>query len=165
MQNGESDVKKLIIAVALAVTSGACRSTSPSPATSPTPAPGARGNQTGALDGESAIRGFMDAVKQQDLQALGAFWGDAGGPARDAMGRTELEQREFVLLCYLKHDSFRILGDAPNPGGTRAFAVSLTKGPITRSTTVQVIRGPANRWYVKDVDVAKLGQDLCSSRG
>src|SRR5206468_941167 len=110
------------------VLAAACRSTSTT--TTSAPAPVLRGNQTGAADAESAIRGFMSAVTQQDVQAIGALWGDANGPAREALPRTEFEQRAFLMMCYLKHDKYAILGDAPNPGGTRAFAVSVSLGPI-----------------------------------
>ena len=152
-------MKKLIAILAL-VAEAACHS-APAPATS---GPILRGNETGAPDAASAIRAFMDAVKQQDIQAMGAIWGTAQGPARDFMKRTDLESREFIMICYLKHDRYDIVGDAPNPGGARAYAVSLTLGPLSGSTKFQVVPGPANRWYVQDVDLQPL-QAFCARRG
>lgn len=122
------------------------------------------GSQTGAPDAVAAIRAFMAAAKSQDLQAMGALWGGPDGPARDQMDRGELEKREFIMMCYLKHDRYDIIGDAPNPGGARAFAVNLSLGDLTRSTSFQVVQGPGGRWYVKDVDLSKL-QEFCSRRG
>ena len=110
-----------------------------------------------------AIRGFLTAAKQQDIQSLGIFWGDAQGPARDRMERTEAEKRELIMVCYLKHDRYEIAGDAPNPGGTRAVVVNLTLGPLTRSANFQVVQGPGSRWYVSDVDLKAL-QDFCARK-
>jgi hypothetical protein len=131
--------------------------------TAPASAPVVSGNQTGAADPVLAIRGFLAAAKSQDIQALGALWGDAQGPARDRMERSEVEKRELIMACYLKHDRYAIIGDAPNPGGTRAVVVSLTLGEQTRSANFEVVQGPGRRWYVQDVDLKAL-QDFCSRR-
>jgi hypothetical protein len=159
-------MKKLITA---AVVLCACHSTSSvttttTPATAPSGAAVVSGNQTGAADPVLAIRGFLAAAKSQDIQALGALWGDAQGPARDRMERSEVEKRELVMTCYLKHDRYDIVGDAPNPGGTRAMVVSLTLGNQTRSANFDVVQGPARRWYVQNVDLKPL-QDFCARRG
>jgi hypothetical protein len=131
--------------------------------TAPASAPVVSGNQTGAADPILAIRGFLAAAKAQDIQALGALWGDAQGPARDRMERSEVEKRELVMACYLKHDRYAIIGDAPNPGGTRAVVVSLTLGELTRSANFDVVQGPGRRWYVQNVDLKAL-QEFCSRR-
>lgn len=151
-------MKKLITSVVLLA---ACHSAAPV-TTQSSPAV-LRGNQTGAPDATSAIRGFLAAAKQTDLQAMGALWGNAQGPARDQWPREELEKRELIMMCYLKHDHYDILGDAPNPGGTRAVVVSLSLGDLTRSTNFDVIRGPESRWYVQNVDVKPL-QEFCARR-
>jgi len=109
-------VKKLIMAVVLVA---ACRTSPPvvvSTATRP-----ATGNATGGADAQGAIRAFMAAAKQQDLQALGGVWGNANGPARDAISREELEKRELIMMRCLRHDRYDIAGEAPNPGGSRAM--------------------------------------------
>lgn len=154
-------MKKLITTLVLPlIVAAGCHSAPPATSSAPVMS----GNETGAADPAAAIRGFMDAAKQQDLQAMGALWGGQDGPARDRMDRAEVEQREFIMMCYLKHDRYDIVGDAPNPGGARAYAVSLTLGPLTRSTSFQVVQGPGGRWYVKDVDIVKL-QEFCARRG
>jgi len=154
-------VKKLITTLVLLA---ACQSTSTStPATTATTPVVLHGNQTGAVDAATAIRGFLAAAKQTDLQAMGALWGNAQGPARDQWPREELEKRELVMMCYLKHDKYDVLGDAPNPGGTRAVIVSMTLGDMTRSTNFEVVRGPESRWYVQNVDVKPL-QEFCALR-
>ena len=148
-------MKKLIMAVVLL---GACR-TSPPVVVSTAPT-AATGNATGGADAQAAIRAFMAAAKQQDLQALGAVWGNASGPARDAISREELEKRELIMIRCLRHDRYDIAGDAPNPGGSRAMVVNLTYKDLSRSTNFVVVRGPANRWYVEKFDLDPL-QGIC----
>jgi len=148
-------VKKLIMA---AVLLGACR-TSPPVVVSTATAP-ANGNLTGAADAQGAIRAFMAAAKQQDLQALGGVWGNASGPARDAISREELEKRELIMMKCLRHDRYDVAGEAPNPGGSRAMVVNLTYKDLSRSTNFVVVRGPANRWYVEKFDLDPL-QAIC----
>ena len=162
LQDGAERVKKLIVLLSVAGMAGVagCHSGGSTGA----PSPVLRGNQTGASNPEAAIKGFLDAAKAQDLQAMGAIWGGPDGPARDLMDRNEIEKRELVMMCYLKHDSYDVVVNAPNPGGGQAFVVSLAYKDIKRSTTVQVVQGPSARWYVKDVDVLKLN-DICARRG
>jgi hypothetical protein len=136
----------------------ACRTSPPvvvSTATRP-----ATGNATGGADAQGAIRAFMAAAKQQDLQALGGVWGNANGPARDAISREELEKRELIMMRCLRHDRYDIAGEAPNPGGSRAMVVNLTYKDVSRSTNFVVVRGPANRWYVEKFDLDPL-QGIC----
>jgi hypothetical protein len=147
-------VKKLIMA---AVLLAACRTSPPVVVSSPSPA---NGNATGGADASSAIRAFMAAAKQQDLQALGAVWGNANGPARDAISREELEKRELIMMRCLRHDRYDIAGEAPNPGGSRAMVVNLTYKAISRSANFVVVKGPSSRWYVEKFDLDPL-QAIC----
>jgi hypothetical protein len=159
--DGADEVKKLVTTICLIAVAG-CHSSAP--ATGPAPAtPVINGNQTGAPDPIAAVRGFMEAVKQQDVQAMGALWGTSSGAARDLMEREYREKRELIMICYLKHDRYDIVGDAPNPGGTRAYAVNLSLGTLTRATSFKVVQGPSGRWYVEDVDLKPL-QEFCARR-
>ena len=152
-------MKKLIVSLLLAVVAG-CHSAPRSAA----PAPVLSGNQTGAADPQAAVRGFMTAVKNQDLQMISAFWGSADGPARELGAPGDLQKRELIMMCYLKHDRYDIAGDAPNTRGGRTFVVSVTYKDLTRTTNFQLIQGPGGRWYVENVDVQKLS-DICARKG
>lgn len=121
------------------------------------------GNQIGAADPAGAVRAFLGAVKKQDLQAMSTLWGGPEGLARDQLARPELEKRELIMMCYLKHDRYDILGDAPDPNGGRVIAVKLALGQLSQSTNFQVVRGPQDRWYVKSFDIQQL-QQFCASR-
>lgn len=152
-------MKKLITIMTLFAVQAGCHSAPP--AAGPQPA-AATSSMTGAADAVGAVRAFMTATKQQDLQALGGVWGDANGPARDAISRDELEKRELIMLKCLRHDRYDIVGDAPSARGARVLAVALTYKNISLSTNFTAVRGPANRWYVENVDLEPL-QKVCST--
>jgi len=154
-------VKKLIISLLVV---GACRTTTVQSTTTTTTPPASPG-ATGAADAALAVRGFMAAVKQTDLQALGAFWGNKEGPAREILPRDELEKRGIIMARCLRHDSYDIVGDAPAVGGAKAMVVNLRLGDLSRSADILVVPGPGRRWYVQDVVgmMDKL-RDICQHK-
>lgn len=105
---------------------------------------------------------FLAAVHAQDLQAMGAVWGTARGPARDEIPRAELEKREIILQCYFDHDSARLLGTGPVQNARRAVRAELTRGGKTRITTFYTVAGPGGRWYVENMDIAAV-RDFCGT--
>jgi hypothetical protein len=118
----------------------------------------------GSAGPRSALDAFLAAIRAKDLQALGAVWGDKNGAIRDTkrISREEVEQRELLLMCYFNHESFKVLSDAPAPGGERIMVVTLTKGTLSRTTNFYLVSGE-NRWYVRSADVDPV-RDLCSKK-
>ena len=157
-------MKKLITVFAMLALQAACHSAPPA-TTSPRPvsSTSSNGGLTGAPDPTAAVRAFMAAANLQDLQALGGIWGDTNGPARDAISRDELEKRELIMLKCLRHDRYDVVGDAPSSGGSRMLAVSVTFRDVSTSANFTVVRGPASRWYVQNVDLDSL-QKICSAK-
>lgn len=115
---------------------------------------------TGAPTPALAVERFLHSAKAQDLQAMSTVWGTSKGPARDVVDRSQLEQRELIMMCYLTHDTFRILSEGPGLEGRRSFAVQLQRGPTARATTIVTVPGPSSRWYVESVALEPL-RDLC----
>jgi hypothetical protein len=154
------------MSVALLVVGAACHSTPTTTTPSPGPAPAApTGNQTGAVDAPGAVRAFLAAAKAQDLQAMGALFGNEEGPARDVLAREELEKREIIMASCLQFDRFDIIGDAPGTGGARMLAVLLVKANRSASINFETVAAPRDhRWYVKSFDLPKLMQDYCARR-
>jgi hypothetical protein len=154
-------VRKLTALVLATSFLAACRS--PSPSTSPQPA--SAGSATGATDARNAVLAFLNAGKNQDLQALSAVWGSAEGSVRDAgvMSREEMEKRELIMMCYLEHDTHSLLSNAPSPNNERVFNVQLRRGALTRSANFYAVAGPAGRWYVRWFDMEAL-TDFCKNR-
>ena len=118
-----------------------------------------------ALGPRPALAEFLAAVRSQDLQAMSGAWGDKDGAVRDnrKMSREEMEQRELLLMCYFRHDRYRVLGESPGMDGERIMSVELTKGTLTRTTNFYVTRG-GQRWFVRSADIEPV-RDLCTDRG
>jgi hypothetical protein len=114
----------------------------------------------GAVAPRVAVEQFLSAVRAQDLQAMAVIWGNAKGPARDQFDRTELEKREIIMQSCLDHEKFRILNEAPGEGGQRVFRVELTKGTVTATPLLTTVKGPSERWYVTNAELA-AAQPLC----
>jgi hypothetical protein len=149
-------VKKL--ALVLLIAASACRtgSSNPSPRTTPSSTVGAN---TGAESPRTAVDAFLRSVRTEDLQAMGAVWGTKNGAARDQMDRTEMERREIVMMCFFKHDSYRIVHEGPAGAGKRQVDVELTRGAEKRSTGFVTVPS-GNRWYVEDAQVDPV-RDWC----
>jgi hypothetical protein len=148
-------MKKLIAVVFLVA---ACRTTT---TTTSNMGPVVRGNETGAADPASAIRGFLAAAKSQDLQGMGALFGDKDGTARDRIPREELEKREILWAFCLRHERYDIIGDAPGTNGARTVAVNLARGEKSAAINFEVVPGSDKRWYVQSFDLQKLMTDYC----
>lgn len=125
----------------------------------------ASGGGAGPTGPRPALDAFMSAIRAKDLQALGAAWGDRDGAIRDSkrISREDLEKRELLLMCYFRHDSYRVLSDSPAAGGERKLEVTLTAGTLSRTTNFYLVNaGP--RWYVRHGEIEPV-RDLCSQRG
>ena len=126
---------------------------------SPAGNPSAGGQLTGAAAPRLAVEQFLNAVKAQDLQAMGVLFGTSNGPARDNIERTELEKRAIIMQCYFNHDKFRILGESA-AGNGRTFRIELSRTGRVRQTSATSVRGPGDRWYVESLDIAAV-RDFC----
>ncbi|HJU72690.1 MAG TPA: hypothetical protein VJ717_03015 [Gemmatimonadaceae bacterium] len=122
------------------------------------PAPG--GTQTGADRPRRAVELFLAAVNAQDIQQMSVVWGTEKGPARDQLPRQELERREIIMQQCFAHDRYRVIDEVPGEGGVRMLRVEITRGGVSRTPQFQTIKGPSERWYVLDADVAAM-RDLC----
>ena len=105
----------------------------------------------------------MAAAKAQNLDAMSLVWGSAAGPARSTMDRTTWEQREVIMMTCLRHDSYRVQGEAPAAGGERVLLVELKFGDLTRSTNFYATLGPEQRWFVRSLDTQAL-ESICLKR-
>jgi hypothetical protein len=152
-------MKKLIASLLIVAVSGACSSSTHTVTTSAGPT--TAGNQTGAADPTMAVRGFLAAAKQQDLQAMSTLFGDRDGSARDRISRDDLEKREIIMATCLRHDRYDIIGDAPGTNGSRTMAVNLTKGDKSAAVNFEVVPASDRRWYVQAFDIQKLMADYC----
>jgi len=153
-------VRKLLIGLLVAV--GACttRTTTIPATTAPTPATTNVGQQTP----HQALASFLAAANAQDLQAMSGVWGDKDGSVRASgkMGREEIEKREIIMMCYLKHDKYRIVSDNPAVDNERLLGVELTKGNLSRTANFNMATD-GTRWFVRSADLEAL-RDLCVNK-
>ncbi len=115
---------------------------------------------TGAPNAHAAVRAFLDAGRAQDLQALSAVWGSANGPLRNMITHDQLEKRELIIMCFLKHDTDSIGTPSASIGNRMLFPATLSQGGTSRTTTITAILGPSSRWYVETIDLPKI-EALC----
>ena len=128
--------------------------------------PGMGSSMTGAVSSSAAATMFVNAAKAQDLQAMGAVWGTKDGAARDNMERSVLDSRLIILQpCYVA-DRAQILDEQIGTTATeRRVRLQLTRGTRTKTLTFTSVRGPSNRWYVKETDYESVQADFCRSSG
>ena len=136
---------KRFVWILLAAT--ACSSATKAPETAPV-------RMTGAAAPRTAVEQFLQAVRAQDLQAMGEIWGNAKGPARDQFERSELEKRELIMQGCFDHDKFRIVDESPGEAGRRVYRVELTKGRVVATPRFYAIPGPGGRWFLEDAEIA-----------
>lgn len=117
----------------------------------------------GAPTPREAVDRFMAAAKTQDLQAMSLVWGTNAGPTIETMQKEERDQREIIMMCYLKHDSYRIAGEAPATNGDRVIAAELKFKDLTRSTSFKTTRVSSNRWFVLGFEMEPL-RDICAKK-
>ncbi len=122
--------------------------------------PGPGSVQTGAERPRRAVELFLAAVNAQDIQQMSVVWGTEKGPARDQLARTELERREIIMQQCFAHDRYRVVDELPGEGGSRMLRVEITRGTVTRTPQFVTVKGPSERWYVMDADIAAM-RDLC----
>ena len=88
----------------------------------------------GASTPDSAIKAFMAAVNSQNLDDLSIIWGSEKGPTRDGPNQDQLKKREMVMVCYLQHDSYRILSRVEQEKGLYVVSFEITKGAVAEIT-------------------------------
>ena len=118
-------------------------------------------DQPGAATPQLAVQNFLAAAKAQNLQSLAMAWGTDKGPARDVVDKSQIERRELIMICYLNHDTYRVLGEGPGQEGRHKYTVELNRSGMARATTMTTVQGPAQRFYVEQVALEPL-TDLCA---
>jgi len=127
------------------------------------PAPTSRGTsatavgQVGGGTPDEAVAMMMAAGKSEDLQAVGAVWGDDQGLAREKWSRQEFEMRAYYVVKCLRNDRYTVLSESPAAaGGRRVLNVQVFKGTLSPTTNFKVVKGPNGRWLVEQADLEPL---------
>lgn len=112
----------------------------------------------GAESSEAAIGRFLDAARLRDYAAMARLFGTDEGPAERRWGRTETEQRMFVLAGLLAPRAWELRPNpVAGPDGASRWMVDLMG---TRNGDVSVpffIVSDGNRWFVERIGTEALG--------
>ena len=111
---------------------------------------------SGGATPRAAVDRFVAGARAQDIQAVGAIFGDDKGPRRDRDPRPTLERQLLIQLHCLRHEKSNVSGPARGEGGRQVFTVDLTQGKLEASVPFTVVKGPSDRWYVEGFDIVLL---------
>jgi hypothetical protein len=150
-------MKKLSLALVLVA---ACHSAAATPSSAGSPFGGSSG---GATSPRAAVASFLTAARNEDLQAMATVWGTSAGPARNTIPRDELEKRELIMMCFLRHDRYQLISDAESTAGQRRIEIELEQGMLIRRTAFTVVPASEGRWYVQSFDMEAV-RDFCAKR-
>jgi hypothetical protein len=156
----EPVMKKLSIALILVAACHSAAATPPSVRPAGAPLESASG---GATSARAAVAAFLAAARNEDLQAMALVWGTATGPARNTIPREELEKRELIMMCFLRHDRYQLVSDGGSTAGQRRIEVEMEQGMVIRTTSFNVVPAPDGRWYVQSFDMEAV-RDFCAKR-
>jgi hypothetical protein len=120
----------------------------------------------GAATPRASVDRFLAAARTQDIQALGADFGDDKGALRDHADRATTERRLLIMLQCLRHDKAVISEPARGEGGRQLFTVDFAQERLTATSKFTVVRGPSGRWYVESFEIVPLqNKGFCSKSG
>ena len=118
---------------------------------------------TGGANPRDAVDRFLAGARSQDIQALGAVFGNDQGPLREHADRSMVERQLLIQLQCLRHDKSSISEAVSGAGGVQIFTVDLTQGTLKATPHFTVVRGPAGRWYVEIFEIVELqNKGFCS---
>jgi hypothetical protein len=146
-------VKKIALLLVLAA---ACRPVAVSDTTT----------MTGGATPRAAIDRFLAASHAQDMQALGAVFGNDKGPLRNQADRSMVERQLIIQLQCLRHDKAVVSAPVRGIDGHEIFVVDFTQGTNTASVHFTTVKGPSDRWYVEVFEIVVLqNRGFCSKAG
>jgi hypothetical protein len=108
---------------------------------------------------DAAVREFMAAVADSNIDRMGRVWGSADGPAALTGKPDRWHERLMVVQLWLRGATFRIVRDAPNPTSPakRDLLVELTRGSCVKAVPFTAAPAGTHGWLVESVDINAAG--------
>jgi hypothetical protein len=128
-----------------------------------------------------SVETFLQAANQNDLRTMARVFGSQDGPVANTgssfgcafkklgswiglsdscMSRQQVELWMNTIAMVIKHDDYRITGDATVPGRvaqTTRVDVSLTQGPReVQNVPFLVVRDGEGRWLVEEIGLERI---------
>lgn len=121
---------------------------------------------------ESAVRGFLNAVKANSIAGMSELWGSKDGPASQTMtgsdsSRNDMHQRLTVMRIYLEHDKFDIMPaneTTVSPEGRHRIDVRIYRKGCTPVVPFTMVRAGTG-WLVWNVDLVAAGNPATPCSG
>lgn len=111
-----------------------------------------------ATSGNEAVRSFMQAVADSNVEKMASLWGTANGPASKTNQPSDWQRRIAIMQAYLRHQSFRITSDQPEAAeNRRALQVEIKRDTCTWTVPFVAVRVPNGSWLVTQIDLAAAG--------
>lgn len=106
-----------------------------------------------------AVRSFMQAVADSNVDKMASLWGTANGPASRTRQPPDWERRVAIMQAYLRNDSFRITSDVPEQAdpSRRAQQVEIKRQTCTWTVPFVTVKARDGSWLVTQVDLAAAG--------
>ncbi|MBA3443564.1 MAG: hypothetical protein H0T58_01735 [Gemmatimonadales bacterium] len=121
-----------------------------------------------ASSSSGAVRSFMQAVADSNIDRMASLWGTAAGPASKTRQPPDYQRRVTIMQAYLRNQSFRITSDVPQPDESRrALQVEIKRNTCTWSVPFVAIKAANGTWLVTQVDLAAAGNPArpCDEEG
>lgn len=101
----------------------------------------------------------MNAVRVNNLQAMGELWGTESGPMVGRMDADQLDMRLTVMQRYLAHEKYQIvpaMATATVREGRRMYRVELTRFGCVIQVPIELVWVNSG-WLVNNVDLTQAG--------
>jgi hypothetical protein len=110
-----------------------------------------------ATSAAAAVRGFMQAVADSNVDKMASLWGTTNGPASQTRQPADYERRVAIMQAYLRNDSFRVTSDVEETATRRALQVELKRRTCTWSVPFVSVKANNGSWLVNQVDLTAAG--------
>jgi hypothetical protein len=105
-----------------------------------------------------SVERFLAAANAGDYEAMARLFGTASGPISG--NRAEIELRMDAISRILRHEDYRIVGEASVPGRehpTTRVGVDMTIGSeVVPNVAFHVVRTEGGRWMVQEIDLEAI---------
>ncbi|HET6837795.1 MAG TPA: hypothetical protein VFH24_07105 [Gemmatimonadales bacterium] len=105
----------------------------------------------------AAVRGFMQAVADSNVDKMASLWGTANGPASQTRQPPDYERRVAIMQAYLRNDSYRVTSDVEETPTRRTLQVQLRRKTCTWSVPFVSLKTNSGSWLINQVDLTAAG--------